>query len=83
MHNMSYDWNRISTDKAEFLSQIAIHKIPADKAWIIDLIWQSMRMEDANGTPSHNMDKLGKEQEEALIPSPSFKEYKSVLKNGY
>ena len=44
MHNMSYDWNRISTDKAEFLSQIAIHKIPADKAWIIDLIWQSMRM---------------------------------------
>ena len=80
MHNMSYDWNRISTDKAEFLSQIAIHKIPADKAWIIDLIWQSMRREDANGTPIHNMEKLRKELEEALIPSPSFEEYKTVLK---
>ena len=39
-----------------------------------------MRMEDASGSPVHNMDQVSKDLEEALIPSPSFAEYQSVLK---
>ena len=32
MHNPNYDWKDIGKDKAEFLKQISIHQIPADKS---------------------------------------------------